>query len=146
MIETNPCDWLATLSDNKLSANNLGSGLVENDCVHCLYEPISPLPRNLHSGTIKLLKNYPFSKQNTIILIVLTLSPIFLFARTPDSIIFTSQKTKRNREILEEKWNVLQERNFFLNSGWKIKNSQKKEEEKLEGLCQLSRLIKGSVF
>ena len=95
VIETNQCDWLVALSDNKLSANNLGSGLVENNCFQCLYEPISPLPRNLHSGTIKLSKNYPFSKQNTIILIVLSLSPIFLFSRTPDSIIFTSQKNQK---------------------------------------------------
>lgn len=41
---------------------------------------------------LKLSKNYPFSKQNRIILIHLSLSLLFLFSRTPDSIISTSRK------------------------------------------------------
>ena len=32
-------------------------------CSYCLHWPISPLPRNLHSGTRKLSKNYQFFKQ-----------------------------------------------------------------------------------
>ena len=49
-------------------------------CSYCLHWPISPLPRNLHSGTRKLSKNYQFFKQNTIILIVLSLSLILLLS------------------------------------------------------------------